>query len=148
LIEQLKATRAAYARVSAVERALQEDGHVSAAALARMLKNKEPLTGELRLIAKFARTFPLVAGDVARTTQPISGTNSFSSAVLGGIGMAAVGDPSGLAMGGLPLLRNPVRNRLLSESYQRGLTEPPRLGPSVRGAMVGKTLFDYKDQVE
>jgi hypothetical protein len=147
LIDKLKAARQLYARTFVVERSLNlGDGNVSAAMIGRMLDHGQPLTGELKVIGKFAQAFPRVTRDASAVPPAaVAGTDAFSSAMLGTIGYGAVGGPAGLAAAGLPLLRSPARRFILSERYQSGLTAPPDAGPAIRGAMIGKSLSDYDD---
>ena len=151
LVEQLKASRQLIARTYDVERALNlGDGNVSASIIGRMLDKGAPLTGELKVIGKFAQAFPRVSRDASMIPPPsASGTDAFSTALMGGIGYSA-GGPAGAAIGaGLPLMRTPARNYALSKGLQARLLREPyqELGQAaVRGAMVGKTLLDYREE--
>jgi hypothetical protein len=149
LVDQLRAARQLYARTYDVERALNlGSGNVSAPILGRMVDQGRPLSGELRVIGKFAQAFPRVAREVEGVPPAgVSGTDAASSAVLGIGGAAAAGNPLGAVAGGLPLLRGPARTRVLSEGYQSKLLEPsaPPTPSSVtagRAAMVGKTQVE------
>jgi hypothetical protein len=152
LVDQLKAARQLYARTYDVERALNlADGNVSASLIGRMYDKGRPLSGELKVIGKFAQAFPRVARDASSLPPPsVSGTDAASSAILGGIGYAAAGGPAGLLAAGLPLLRSPARNLVLSGVYQsRLLRDAAPLSPSlVKGALVGKSLHDYQEAVQ
>lgn len=127
LMARLKASRQLIARTYDVERALGiGDGNVSAPAIARMLKSGKPLTGELRVIGQFAQAFPRMAREAAHVPPPsVSGTDAASSALLGTMGYGAAGGPVGLLAAGLPLMRTPARNLVLSKGYQSGLLKAP-----------------------
>jgi hypothetical protein len=152
LVDQLHAARQLYARTYDVERALNlGDGNVSASLIGRMLDKGRPLTGELKVIGKFAQAFPRVARDASSLPPPsVSGTDAAASAILGGIGYGAAGGPAGLLAAGLPLLRGPARSAVLSGAMQhRLLREPvPTSHPLLKGALVGRSLADYQGAVQ
>lgn len=145
-----------YARINDVESALNVgSGNVSMPALASMYDKGKPLTGELRVIAKFANAFPRAAREIEHVPPSgVSGTDAAMSATLGLGGAAASGSPVGLAAAGLPLLRGPAKTRLLSEKYQRSLLDPsfsiaPNIpAASARGAaaITGKTILDNQEK--
>lgn len=147
LIDQLNAARQLYARTFDVERALNlGDGNVSASIIGRMLDQGRPLSGELKTIGKFAQAFPRMARDAAGVPPPgVSGTDAASAAFLGTGGFAAAG-PIGIAAAGLPLLRTPARNLVLSQRFQGGLlpapAQPLPLGPLGRatGAVIDSVM--------
>lgn len=147
LLEQLQAARMLYARTYDIERALNlGDGNISAPILGRMLDQGRPLTGELKVIGKFAQAFPRVAREGASVPPPsVSGTDAASAALLGTLGYGAAGGPGGLLAAGLPLLRGPARNLALSSFYQRRLLrEPPPIGQTLtKSGLIGSTLADY-----
>jgi len=152
LVHQLKAARELYARTYDIERALNlGSGNVSAPILGRMLDKGQPLSGELKTIGKFAQAFPRVAREIESTPPAgVSGTDAAATAVLGIGGAAAAGSPAGAVAGGLPLLRGPARERVLSPRYQKGLLKEPAppASPGVtagRSAMVGKTVAEQED---
>jgi hypothetical protein len=74
------------------------------------------------------------------TTPPagVSGTDAAASALLATTAGANVG-PVGLAAGGIPLLRTPARNRVLSSEYQQQLAVPakPPASPGTVAARSG-----------
>lgn len=149
LVPQLKAARELYARTYDIERALNlGDGNISAPIIGRMLDQGRPLTGELAIIGRFAQAFPRVAREVASVPPPaVSGTDAAASALLGAGGAAAAGSPAGVIAGGLPLLRGPARRKVLSESYQNTLAQPPKPPTptgrtAARSAMAGKAVID------
>ena len=151
LVDQLRASRQLIARTYDVERALNVgDGNVSAAIIGRMLDKGRPLTGDLKVIGQFAQAFPRVARDASSLPPPsVSGTDAAASAMLGTIGYGA-GGPAGLMAAGLPLLRSPARNLVLSGAYQsRLLKEAAPVSHSLlKGALVGKSLSDYQEAVQ
>lgn len=152
LVDQMRAGRTMIARTYDVERALNlGDGHVSLSTLGRMMDQGRPLTGELKVMGKFAQAFPRVARDASGVPPPsASGVDAASSAVLATIGYGAAGGPAGLVAGALPLLRTPARNLVLSQKYQSSLLREPSSylkTAAVRGAIVGKSLVDYHDEV-
>lgn len=128
LIDRLKAARQVYARTYDVERALNlGDGNVSLPIIGRMLDQGRPLSGELKIAGKFAQAFPRFSREAASVPSPYSsGTDAASSAMLGTVGYGAAGGPAGLVAAGLPLLRAPVRNIVLSQRYQSGLLPAPQ----------------------
>ena len=152
LVPQLREARTQIAKTYDLERALNESNdHLDASAIGRMLKNGRPLTGELLTIGKFARAFPHVTRELSKVpASGVSGTDAFSSAVMGGLGYGAAGGPVGLLAAGLPLMRTPARNLVLSKGYQSSLLkEPPRpeFGTgAMRAALVGKSLLDYSPE--
>jgi len=92
-----------------------------------------------------------VARDASSLPPPsVSGTDAASSAILGGIGYGAAGGPAGLLAAGLPLLRSPARNLVLSGGYQsRLLREASPLSQSLtKGALIGRSVMDYQEAVQ
>ena len=152
LIQQMKAARQLMARTYDVEQALNMgDFNVSASTIGRMYDRGHPFTGELKVIGKFAQAFPRVARDASSLPPPsVSGTDAASSAILGGIGYGAAGGPAGLLAAGLPLLRSPARNLVLSGGYQsRLLREAAPLSQSLtKGALIGRSVMDYQEAVK
>lgn len=146
LLDRLKAARMLYARINDVEKALNVgSGNVSAPILGRMVDKGAPLSGELRTVGKFAQAFPRVAREVESVPPSgVSGTDAAGAAVLSIGGAAAAGSPAGAVAGGLPLLRGPARNRMLSPTVQKGLLtelQPTPIGETAgRAAMIGKTV--------
>lgn len=146
LLDQLKASRLLYARINDIEKAMNVGtGNVSMPILGRMVDKGAPLTGDLKLIGRFAQAFPRVAREVESVPPSgVSGVDAASSAVLGIGGAAAAGNPIGAVAGGLPLLRGPARNRVLSKGYQSDLLTPPATPTpakltAIRAGIVGKT---------
>lgn len=156
LMDRFRDARKLIAKTYDVERALLEDGNVSAPILGRMLENGKPLTGELKVIGKFAKTFPYAARDQRMIPPPES---SATNMMVAGAGLttaaaaAASGNLSGMvagaAMAGGPFLRAPMRSALLSNAYQNRLLREPATYDiaAIRGGLVGKSLMDYHDEV-
>lgn len=147
LLTQLQAARQYRARIADVEMALNvADGNVSAPVIGRMLDKGRPISGDLKIVGKFAQAFPRVAREAAGVPPAgVSGTDAAMSAVLATGGAAAAGGVEGAATGLLPLLRQPARSRVLSKGYQSKLLDMPKPGPSTgttaaRAGMVGQAL--------
>lgn len=126
LVEALAQARTKIAKAHDVERALNlGDENVSAPILGRQLDKfgLSAKSGELATIGKMAEAFPSVMREGARVpTAGVSGTDAAASAILGTMGYGA-GGPAGILAAGLPLLRGPARNLVLSPGYQRFATE-------------------------
>lgn len=125
LIPALKAARVAIAKNFDVERALNlGSGEIDASVIGRALDTGKPMTGELATIGKFQQAFrPYMREGGLVPTPGVSYTDAGMSALLGTIGASAHG-PAGVVAGGLPLLRSPVRNMLLSRAVQESLIAP------------------------
>ena len=126
LVKQLAASRQLFARTYDVEKALNVgSGNISAPIIGRMLDKDRPLSGELKIIGKFAQAFPRVAREADNVPPPsVSGVDAASSALLGVAGVGAAG-PAGAIAAGAPLLRGPARNIVLSNKVQNALTNEP-----------------------
>lgn len=131
LLSALRDSRRMIAQSYDLQRATNETtGDVSAAVLGRMLAKGKPLSGELKTIAEFNRAFPKFSGNAVSTPAAgVGKTEAMASVLLGGGGAAALG-PAGIAAGALPLMSTPVRNALLSKTYQQALVNPQAYGPS------------------
>lgn len=147
LLTQLQAARQYRARIADVEMALNvADGNVSAPIIGRMLDKGRPISGELKVVGKFAQAFPRVAREAAGVPPAaVSGTDAAAAALLSAGGAAAAGSPAGVIAGGLPLARGPARNKVLSSKYQDKLLQDPKAPTplsttAARSGMVGKTL--------
>lgn len=150
ILDRLRAGRQLLARTHDIERALNlGDSNVSAPIIGRMFDQGRPLTGELQIIGKFAQAFPRVAREVASVPPSgVSGTDAAASALLATTGAAGAG-PAGLVAGGLPLLRGPARNKVLSPKYQDKIVNPPTPTPlkqtAGRAAVTG-TMVEEENQ--
>ena len=147
LLPRLQAARQLYARIYDVEKALNVgSGNVSAPIIGRILDQGKPLSGELAVVGRFAQAFPRAAREIEGVPPSgVSGTDAAMSAVLGIGGAASTGNVAGAVAGGLPLLRGPARQRVLSEGYQRRLLREPTPAPSVnetaaQSGLVGKAV--------
>ena len=81
------------------------------------------MTGELATIGKMAGAFKQSMREGGNVpASGVSGTDAAASALLGVAG-AAGGGPMGILAGGLPLLRGPARNLVLSPGYQQFATQ-------------------------
>lgn len=139
LMDRLKESRKLIARTYDVEKALIGGGHVAGDVLGGMLRKGKPLTGELKIIGEFANAFPKVSQRMPSVIPPgASGTDAASAAVL-----ATMGDGTGKLAAGLPMLRGPARNLVLSPGYQSRLLKPPvPFGQSViRSGLAGSPLL-------
>ncbi len=128
LIPRLHAARTMIARTYDVQDVLNiGSGNVSMPKIGKMLQDGVPLSGEFEVIGKFARAFPRVAREVEGVPPSgVSGTDAFGSAVMSMQGAAAANSPAGLMAGGLPMLRGPAREKVLSPSYQKELLTEPK----------------------
>lgn len=119
LAPQLKDARVGIAKAHTVENALNAStGDVSAPALAKMLEKGKPLSGELKQIAQFGQAFPKAAQNInssALSTSPLD----FA---------LALGTSNPLML----LTRPATRMAILSEPYQRMMTNPSYSSPLAR----------------
>lgn len=126
LIKALAEARTKIAKSYDVERALNlGSGDISAAIIGRQLDKAGVAgkSGELATIGKMAEAFPSVMREGSRVPSPgVSGTDAAAGAILGTLGYGA-GGPAGLLAAGLPLLRGPARNLVLSPGYQQFATQ-------------------------
>ncbi len=125
LVKALAEARVKIAKAHDVERALNlGNAGVSAPRLGAQLDKAgvAAKSGELSIIGKMAEAFPSVMRESARVpASSVSGTDAAAHALLGATGYGAAG-PVGLLAAGLPLLRTPARNLVLSPAYQRMVT--------------------------
>lgn len=145
LLPALKKARIEIAKNFDVERALNlGSGEVDASVIGRVLDSGKPLSGELKTIGKFQQAFrPYMREGGLVPTPGVSQADALSSALLGTIGAAHAG-PQGLMAAGLPLVRTPIRNALLSRSVQDSLLRNPNPSPTLvnnlaRLARINKT---------
>ncbi len=157
LANKVLSARKLYARINDVESAMNVGtGNISMPTLAAMYDKGKPLSGELQTIAKFANAFPRSAREIERVPPSgVSGTDAAMSATLGLGGAAAAGSPTGLAAAGLPLLRGPARNYVLSEKYQQRLLKDPsfrfnlqipKSAARTSAVITGKTVLDQREE--
>lgn len=123
-IEAFKQARQQIAKTYSVQKALNDStGNVNARALAELLRRGKPLSGELEEVARFAQAFPKAAQEINRSGMGITPLDFALSAGT----TAASGNPAGFAwLAGRPA----VRAALLSQPWQRFMTNPPSYTPS------------------
>jgi hypothetical protein len=140
IVPALLDARRAIAQTYTIQNALNDaTGDVNAGALARAFKSKKPLEGDQRLIGRFSAAFPTFTKTaVGEPTPGVSALEAVAVPIMAAAGTVASGGAHGLIAGGLPLLRSPVRNMLLSEWYQRMFAHQP----DVSGPMNGMTPED------
>lgn len=143
--KKIMAAKELYAKVNDVETALNPgSGHVSPQILATLRHESNKLTGALKDLGDIALTFPRSFREIEKSAPSgVSGTDAGMGATLATVGSAASGSVTGAAAGGLPLLRGPAVEKVLTPEYQRSLADiPPKKysGASksaIRSAVVG-----------
>lgn len=124
LAEQFAGARALIAKSYDVEEATNlATGNVRASALAKMIDNQEPLTGELATIGKMGATFPKAMQEI-KDSPGVSALDIYGSLLGTGALFAGGGGMASLAALGLPLARMGARSGILSEAGQNVLTRP------------------------
>lgn len=139
LVDSFRQARQQIAETYSVQEALQGriTGEVSATQLAAQLKKGKPLSGDLRVIADFANTFPGVATLFKGTAQAFSPLDIAGASIGGAIGAGVGALGAGISAGALPVIgalaRPLLRRGALSEVARRsGLpAESVRLAPGV-----------------
>jgi hypothetical protein len=128
LVKALSDARLKIAKSYDVSRALNPaSGEVNAKALGRIFakRGEKAMTGDLGTVGKMAGAFKDVMREGGNVPSPgVSGTDSGMSALLG-IGGGVAAGPAGVLASGLPLLRGPARNLVLSKAYQKFATSDP-----------------------
>jgi len=126
LVERLTNARAQIARSHNYEDAIGPDGIINPQALRMMDRAGVPLGGNAKKIADFAHSARGDAVELSRIGDPNA------NAAGGIIGMAgAVTSPkTGFMAAGIPFVRNWARKKLLDESRQAALINPPPRTPS------------------
>ncbi|MFM7012459.1 MAG: hypothetical protein ACKO0Z_24550 [Betaproteobacteria bacterium] len=116
LAQRFDDARKLVAKTYSVESALNEGtGNVVAAQLGSQLKRGKPLSGELELVAKFARSFDKAAQEI-KTSPGVSAVD----AIVGGIGGATI-NPSLFA---IPVARIGARSAITSQGINRVMAAP------------------------
>lgn len=130
-LKTFRDARTTIAKAHTIEDAMDEAGNVSSRKLAAMLSRNDPISGELKVAARFADTFPKANQDAKRSMLPGS---PLDWAVAGGASIGT-GDPRAMA---LLAVRPGVRAAMLSKPYQRHMLSPDysvgalsRLAPQV-----------------
>lgn len=147
LLDDLRAARELIAKSHNIKDAIRDSvGSVDARDLGALYEAGEKgygpkLTGELASVGK--------AGSAFRESMALRGFDaprySALDSAVGGMNMAHATTPTGMLMGGLPLLRGPVRDRLLSKAYQRKLM--PSSVPPGELVKIAPWLFDYTPNI-
>ncbi len=131
LAEAFDQARKLIAKTYSVESALNEStGNVVATALGGQLKRDKPLSGDLELAARFARTFPKATREV-NESLPFLSPWDFG---WGGIGSVVAGNPLPAAY---PFARMGLRKWLLSPQGQRMAAGQGVLGQVPPGMVMG-----------
>lgn len=140
LLPALKEARQLIAKTYDLERSLnQVTGDISPALFAKKAKQGKPLSGELKTLADFVAAFPnAVAADARRIPTPgVSALNIPGGIIAGGAAHAMGGAPAAAVAAGLPLLRDPVRQMLMSKAYQSAVAQPSYPGHGLLGITPG-----------
>lgn len=121
VVPQLRDARRAIAKSYTAESAFNPaTGDIDPGVLAAMYRKQKPLSGDAETAGRFAAAFPLSNRLGATTQTPgVSALEATSVPMLGALTRTAVGEPAGWLASGIPLVRAPVRNLLLSKYYQR-----------------------------
>jgi hypothetical protein len=137
LLDKFRQARQTIAKTYSIESALNpKTGTIDAIKMANQLRNKKPLTGELKEIGEFGAAFPKAAQSVegmGSLTQ-ISPIDVYASLGLGSAG-AYAGDAQTGALGvAAGLIRPAFRSAALSRPIQQGLTKQQmqNLSPETR----------------
>lgn len=128
LVKELAKARTQFAKSYEYERALNMgDENISAPKIGAMI-NKEGMVGKsgaTNTIGQMQQAFPHAMREGSKVPSPgVSGTDAAMSGILS-IGGGAAAGPAGMLAGGLPLLRGPARNLVLSPAYQKFATADP-----------------------
>ncbi|MFA6042030.1 MAG: hypothetical protein WC733_11065, partial [Methylophilus sp.] len=123
LVQELSGARKQIAKLYTVDDVLNKGtGSIDAAKLGTKFAKNKPLDGELKEIGRFANAFQ-TKGIVPRggmlSGADISALEPMAMAGYSALGGAASGNPAGLLMGGIPLLRSPARSLALSKIMQK-----------------------------
>lgn len=133
LAAALTQARIDIAKNHSVERALiQGSGRIDPAVLGRELERvgERGMTGGLQDIAKFQQAFSRDVGNIAKVpTVGVSAVDAMMGTLLAQNAGKAAG-ASGLLSGGIPLIRGPIRDVLLSKPYQALATAAPFAMPN------------------
>jgi len=139
ILDAYRSARTNIAKNFTVNKALRADGNVDAAKLVPDLK-KGKLSGDLKLIAKFADSFPKAVQPSATVAGPgVHNLKAWGAGTLGTLGFG-FGGPGGALLGGAPFVVPPaIRGALLSGPVQGLLGRTPT--PSLLGSVLdGQTL--------
>jgi hypothetical protein len=135
LLTKFRDARQTIAKTYSVEDALNpKTGTVDAKKLAAQLRDKKPLTGELKEIGEFGAAFPKAAQPVegmGSLTQ-ISPLDFFATAGLGAAGASTGSLENALMASSIGLIRPAFRSVALSQPIQQGLTKQQNVSPEAR----------------
>lgn len=119
LLSDFQRAREIIAKSYTVQKALQADGNVNAASLARDLQKGRPLSGELKAAGEFASQFP----KAAQLPEKVGGVPfSMLDAAIGGGAAALLHNPLLLTAAAS---RPTVRSLITSKAYQKALVGAP-----------------------
>ncbi len=141
VVSNLQTARQEIAQSHTLEKALNTaTGDVNAHVFGQRVKAGKPISGDQKLIGDFAAAFPQVTKPGAGAPTPgVSALEAMAVPLAAMAGHATTGNAPGLLAGGLPLLRSPVRNMLLSKWYQKQFAREPstmgNLTPEEMGAL-------------
>lgn len=126
LVPSLKEARVQIAKIHGVENATNRGtGSVDPGVIGRSYDSGAPLTGGLETIGQMQQAFPSYMREASRVPTPgVSQVEPLAAGLLGATGAAAAGHPMGMLAGGLPLLRAPARELVLSKPYQNMMLRP------------------------
>lgn len=139
LLKSFREARKTIAKSYDVESALNEaSGNVSAKKLGRLMDKGRPLTGELKMAARFAKAFPKAAQD----TETVGGVPAFSALdYLAGMSGAGIAHSP---MGALAVLGRPIaRKAVLSKAVQERSVASPNYRPSL-ASRTAKAITDKR----
>lgn len=137
LLQKFREARQTIAKTYSVEKALNpKTGTVDAKKLAAQLRDKKPLTGELKEIGEFGAAFPKAAQapeGMGSLTQ-ISPLDYLATIGLTGAGASTGSAENALIGGALGMVRPAFRSAALSQPIQRGLSKQQmqNVSPEVR----------------
>jgi len=145
-VQAFRDARVTIAKSFSVEKALAGDGFVSAAKLAAQRSRRDPLTGGLDLIARFAEQFPK-ASRVIKEPPIQTGRLSGNIGLLGLTGATLAGQPLAaipslaLAFGG-PAARSSILSRLGQATLAKPKPELTGVGAAELGILESALLAD------
>lgn len=126
LYGEYRNARELIAKTYTIEKALNPaNGNVSALKLAKDVQKGKPLSGELRQIGEAATATPKAFKTLDNSRPGFSPLDVYGAGGLGGLGLAATGDPISLLAGAVvPLGRAAARNVLLNPPSARDIRAP------------------------
>lgn len=137
LLQKFREARQTIAKTYSIEDALNpKTGTVDAKKLASQLRDKKPLTGELKQIGEFGAAFPKAAQapeGMGSLTQ-ISPLDYLATIGLTGVGASTGSVENALLAGAAGMVRPAFRSAALSQPIQRGLSKQQmqNVSPEVR----------------